>query len=205
VGADEKEPECLNPKAVTQHPTPRPATMGQLPGPGFRVAPADPAWPTRKRLGRCGFGRSQSSSRSPYWGRWPPFTRRNLEPDDKPATFPHRRGERGAGPTGAQVVKGLQSGFDHDAYDVRVLSHDDAKHQLDTAQIYGVAVIPPNFSSKLQAYAKSAVTPGSRRAARHHRLDESASRHPGGQHRRPDAHSCHHNDGSPGGPTAFAR
>jgi uncharacterized phage infection (PIP) family protein YhgE len=66
-----------------------------------------------------------------------------------------------AGPTGAQVVKGLLSGFEKDeAYDVRVLSHDAAKHQLDTAQIYGVAVIPPNFSSKLQAYAKSALTPG---------------------------------------------
>jgi YhgE/Pip-like protein len=66
-----------------------------------------------------------------------------------------------AGPTGAQVVKGLLSNFDKDdAYDVRVLSHDEAKHQLDTAQIYGVAVIPPNFSSKLQAYAKSAVDPG---------------------------------------------
>src|SRR5271163_2739456 len=66
-----------------------------------------------------------------------------------------------AGPTGAQVVKGLLSNFaKDDAYDVRVLSHDDAKHQLDTAQIYGVAVIPPNFSSKLQAYAKSAVDPG---------------------------------------------
>jgi YhgE/Pip-like protein len=66
-----------------------------------------------------------------------------------------------AGPTGAQVVKGLLSNFaKDDAYDVRVLSHDQAKHQLDTAQIYGVAVIPPNFSSKLQAYAKSAVDPG---------------------------------------------
>jgi uncharacterized phage infection (PIP) family protein YhgE len=65
-----------------------------------------------------------------------------------------------AGPTGAQVVKGLLSGFDRDAYDVRVLGNDAAKHQLDTAQIYGVAVIPPNFSSKLQAYAKSALTPG---------------------------------------------
>lgn len=66
-----------------------------------------------------------------------------------------------AGPTGAQVVKGLLSNFDKDdAYDVRLLSHDDAKHQLDTAQIYGVAVIPPNFSSKLEAYAKSAVNPG---------------------------------------------
>ena len=66
-----------------------------------------------------------------------------------------------AGPTGGQVVKGLMSNFEKDdAYDVRQLSHDDAKHQLDTAQIYGVAVIPPNFSSKLQAYAKSAVKPG---------------------------------------------
>ena len=65
-----------------------------------------------------------------------------------------------AGPTGAQVVKGMQSGFDNDAYDVRILTHDQAKQQMDTAQIYGVAVIPPNFSSKLQAYAKSALTPG---------------------------------------------
>jgi uncharacterized phage infection (PIP) family protein YhgE len=65
-----------------------------------------------------------------------------------------------AGPTGAQVVKGLLSGLDKDAYDVRVLGHDDAKRQLNTAQIYGVAVIPPNFSSKLQAYAKTAVNPG---------------------------------------------
>jgi YhgE/Pip-like protein len=66
-----------------------------------------------------------------------------------------------AGPTGAQVVKGLLSGFENDtAYDVRVLSHNDAKNQLDTAQVYGVAVIPPNFSSKLQAFAKSALNPG---------------------------------------------
>lgn len=65
-----------------------------------------------------------------------------------------------AGPTGAQVVKGLQSGFDNDAYDVRMLSHDDAKHQLNTAQIYAAAVIPPNFSSKLQTFANNAVKAG---------------------------------------------
>jgi uncharacterized phage infection (PIP) family protein YhgE len=65
-----------------------------------------------------------------------------------------------AGPMGAQVVKGMLAGFDNDAYDVRMLNHDQAKHQMDTAQIYGIAVIPPNFSSKLQAYAKSALTPG---------------------------------------------
>src|SRR5271156_90060 len=65
-----------------------------------------------------------------------------------------------AGPTGAQFVKAMLSEVDKDAYDVRVLNHDEAKRQLDTAQIYGVTVIPPNFSSKLQAYAKSALDPG---------------------------------------------
>ena len=65
-----------------------------------------------------------------------------------------------AGPTGAQVVKGMMAGFDNDAYDVRVLNKDQAKQQMDNAQIYGIAVIPPNFSSKLQVYAKTALTPG---------------------------------------------
>ncbi len=74
--------------------------------------------------------------------------------------FPIAVVDEDAGPNGAQVVKGMLSGFDQEAYDVRLLSRAEAKHQLDTAQIYGVAVIPPNFSSKLQSFAKSAVTPG---------------------------------------------
>ena len=84
-----------------------------------------------------------------------------LKPMTNLRHFPIAVVNEDAGPTGAQVVKGLLPKFaTDDAYDVRVLSHDDAKHQLDTAQIYGVAVIPPNFSSKLQAFAKSAVDPG---------------------------------------------
>jgi uncharacterized phage infection (PIP) family protein YhgE len=65
-----------------------------------------------------------------------------------------------AGPTGGQIVNGLMSGLDKDKYDIRVLSRAEAAHQLDTAQIYGAAVIPPNFSSKLQSFARSTVTPG---------------------------------------------
>lgn len=65
-----------------------------------------------------------------------------------------------AGPTGGQIVKGLVSGLDENKYDLRVLSRAEAGHQMDTAQIYGAAVIPPSFSSKLQDFAKSAVTPG---------------------------------------------
>jgi hypothetical protein len=83
-----------------------------------------------------------------------------LQPMTNLRHFPVAITNEDAGPTGAQVVKGLLAGFDHDAYDVRVLNPEQAKKQLDTAQIYGVAVIPPNFSSKLQAYAKSALTPG---------------------------------------------
>ncbi len=83
-----------------------------------------------------------------------------LQPMTNLRHFPVAIVDEDAGPTGAQVVKGMLAGFDHDAYDVRVLDRDQAKNQLDSAQIYGVAVIPPNFSSKLQAYAKSALTPG---------------------------------------------
>jgi uncharacterized phage infection (PIP) family protein YhgE len=83
-----------------------------------------------------------------------------LQPMTNLRHFPVAILNEDAGPTGAQVVKGMQAGFDNDAYDVRVLNHDQAKTQLDNAEIYGIAVIPPNFSSKLQAYAKSALTPG---------------------------------------------
>jgi uncharacterized phage infection (PIP) family protein YhgE len=83
-----------------------------------------------------------------------------LQPMTNLRHFPVAILNEDAGPTGAQVVKGMLAGFDNDAYDVRELNHDQAKTQLDTAQIYGIAVIPPNFSSKLQAYAKSALTPG---------------------------------------------
>ena len=83
-----------------------------------------------------------------------------LQPMTNLRHFPVAILNEDAGPTGAQVVKGMQASFDNDAYDVRVLNHDQAKTQLDNAEIYGIAVIPPNFSSKLQAYAKSALTPG---------------------------------------------
>ena len=83
-----------------------------------------------------------------------------LQPMTNLRHFPIAILNEDAGPTGAQVLKGMQAGFDNDAYDVRVLTHDQATQQMNNAEIYGVAVIPPNFSSKLQAYAKSALTPG---------------------------------------------
>ena len=52
-----------------------------------------------------------------------------------------------AGTTGKQIVDGLVAGLDKNKFDIRVVSHDEAKKLLDRAQVYGQAVIPPGFSS----------------------------------------------------------
>jgi YhgE/Pip-like protein len=64
-----------------------------------------------------------------------------------------------AGPTGQQIVDGLVAGLDKNKYDIRVVSHDEAKQLLDRAQVYGEAVIPPTFSSRLRDFGASAVMP----------------------------------------------
>lgn len=65
-----------------------------------------------------------------------------------------------AGPTGKQMVDKLLAGTDRNRFDVRLLSRDDGLHQLATAQVYGAILIPPNFSTKLQGFAKSTAGPG---------------------------------------------
>ena len=57
-----------------------------------------------------------------------------LQPMTNLRHFPVAILNEDAGPTGAQVVKGMQASFDNDAYDVRVLNHDQAKTQLVSAQ-----------------------------------------------------------------------
>jgi YhgE/Pip-like protein len=64
-----------------------------------------------------------------------------------------------AGPAGKQIVDGLVAKLDKNKFDIRVVSHDEAKHLLDTAKVYGSALIPPTFSSQLREYGASAVTP----------------------------------------------
>lgn len=63
-----------------------------------------------------------------------------------------------AGPTGQQIADGLVAGLDKNKFDVRVVSHDEAKQLLDRAQVYGSTVIPPTFSSRLREFGASAVT-----------------------------------------------
>jgi uncharacterized phage infection (PIP) family protein YhgE len=64
-----------------------------------------------------------------------------------------------AGPWGAKLVEGLVGQADKNAYDIRVLTHDEAKRQLDNAKVYGELLIPPTFSSNLGDFGASAISP----------------------------------------------
>jgi YhgE/Pip-like protein len=82
-----------------------------------------------------------------------------LNPTTNLRHFPIAVVNEDAGPTGKQIVDGLVAGLDKNKFDVRVVSHEEAKQLLDRAQVYGSAVIPPTFSSKLQEFAVSSVEP----------------------------------------------
>ena len=64
-----------------------------------------------------------------------------------------------AGPWGAKLVEGLVHQADKNTYDIRVLTHDEAERQLDSAKVYGELLIPPTFSSNLTDFSESAVSP----------------------------------------------
>jgi len=81
-----------------------------------------------------------------------------LNPTTNLRHFPIAVVNQDAGPAGKQIVDGLVAGLDMNKFDIRVVSHDEAKHLLDRAEVYGEAVIPPTFSSNLREYAESAVT-----------------------------------------------
>ncbi|WP_083341557.1 DUF3533 domain-containing protein [Mycobacterium talmoniae] len=83
-----------------------------------------------------------------------------LKPTSNLRHFPIAVVNEDAGPSGRQIVDGLVSALDAEKFDVRVLSAADAVRQLDTAQVYGLVAIPPDFSAKFQNVAKSAISPG---------------------------------------------
>jgi YhgE/Pip-like protein len=83
-----------------------------------------------------------------------------LNPTPNLRHFPVAVVNADAGPSGKQVVDALTSGLNHDQFDVRVLTPDEATRQLGTAQIYGVVQIPSDFSAALQGLGKAATVPG---------------------------------------------
>ena len=82
-----------------------------------------------------------------------------LNPMTSLRNFPVAVVNQDAGPTGNRIVDGLTSGLDKTKFDVRVVSQAQALQDMGNARIYGMATIPPNFSSSLRDYAQSAVLP----------------------------------------------
>jgi YhgE/Pip-like protein len=82
-----------------------------------------------------------------------------LNPTTNLRHFPIAVVNEDAGPYGGQIADGLASGLDKNKFDVRVVSHDEARRLLDTGKVYGELVIPPTFSSSLREFGASAVTP----------------------------------------------
>jgi len=83
-----------------------------------------------------------------------------LNPTSNLRDFPVAVVNADAGSSGKEVVDGLVSGLNPDQFDVRVLSADEARDQLDTAEVYGQVQIPADFSAKLQALGPAATQPG---------------------------------------------
>jgi uncharacterized phage infection (PIP) family protein YhgE len=83
-----------------------------------------------------------------------------LNPMSNLRHFPIAMVNEDAGPAGARIVEGVTSGLNKTQFDVRVLSWQEASHQLNTAAVFGVAVIPPDFSSKLRDLPQTAIGAG---------------------------------------------
>src|SRR6185437_11825416 len=82
-----------------------------------------------------------------------------LNPNTNLKHFPIAVVNADAGPAGAKIVDGLIQGLDKNKFDLRVVSHDEAKRQMDTAKVYGELFIPVNFSTNLREFGESSVTP----------------------------------------------
>ncbi|AKN15521.1 hypothetical protein MHAE_18012 [Mycobacterium haemophilum DSM 44634] len=82
-----------------------------------------------------------------------------LNPTTNLRHFPIAVVNEDAGPAGAQIVDGLLAGLDKNKFDIRVVSYREAQQLLDSAGVYGLAVIPPTFSSQLRDFGASAVLP----------------------------------------------
>ena len=84
-----------------------------------------------------------------------------LNPTTNLRHFPIAIVDSDTGPTGAQITDGIVSGIDEAQFDLRVVSADEARHQLDTAAVYGQVLIPADLSAALGSFAGAATQPGS--------------------------------------------
>ncbi|MGZ4509762.1 MAG: YhgE/Pip domain-containing protein [Mycobacterium sp.] len=65
-----------------------------------------------------------------------------------------------SGPTGKTVTDGLRANMDKNQFDLRVVSGEEARRQLDTAKVYAEVLLPPNLTEKLLVLPQATLKPG---------------------------------------------
>lgn len=82
-----------------------------------------------------------------------------LKPMTSVRHFPVAVVNEDEGPSGGPIGEALVSALDKNKFDVRVLSREKARDQLNNAQVYGALAIPRDFSLKLQDFRQRVASP----------------------------------------------
>lgn len=64
------------------------------------------------------------------------------------------------GPTGKTITDGLVASMDRNQFDLRVVTADEARRQLDTAKVYAEVLLPPDLTQRLRALPDTTLRPG---------------------------------------------
>lgn len=83
-----------------------------------------------------------------------------LKPVASMRHFPVAVVNEDSGPLAGRIVNTLSEGLDKNKFDIRTVSREDFRHQMDTAQLYGAVLIPQNFSATVQKMVHSATGEG---------------------------------------------
>ena len=83
-----------------------------------------------------------------------------LNPTTNLRHFPIAIVNQDAGPTGKTITDGLVANMDRIQFDLRVLSADEARHQLDTAKVYAEVLLPRDLTQRLLVLPQATLQPG---------------------------------------------
>ena len=74
--------------------------------------------------------------------------------------FPIAVVNQDTGQTGKTITDGLVANMDKNQFDLRVLTADEARHQLDTAKVYAEVLLPQDLTQRLLALPQATLQPG---------------------------------------------
>jgi YhgE/Pip-like protein len=83
-----------------------------------------------------------------------------LNPATNLRHFPIAIVNQDTGPTGKTIADGLAANMDKHQFDLRALSANAARHQLDNAKVYAEVLLPQDLTQRLLALPQATLQPG---------------------------------------------